>query len=78
MLVRRLFIGTVTVDHDGWQHLRTVLRSQSDVFDCETGELMSEDERYRAVPWKTLLSDCFFALVSTTAADLATPQPNSC
>ncbi len=26
MIVRRLFIGEVTVDQDGWSHLRTVLR----------------------------------------------------
>ncbi len=46
MIVRRLFIGKVTVDHDGWPHLRTVLRIQTDVFDCETGEQKSSDERY--------------------------------
>ena len=46
MVVRRLFIGEVTVDHDGWSHLRTVLRIQTDVFDCDTGEQKSSDERY--------------------------------
>ena len=38
MIVRRLFIGEVTVDLDGWPHLRTVRRIQTDVFDRETGE----------------------------------------
>jgi hypothetical protein len=46
MIVRRLFIGEVTVDHDGWPHLRTVLRVQTDVFDGKTGEQKSSDERY--------------------------------
>ena len=45
-IVRRLFIGEVTVDHDGWPYLRTVLRIQTDVFDCKTGEQKSSDERY--------------------------------
>lgn len=46
MIVRRLFIGEVTVDQDGWSHLRTVLRIQTDVFDCDTGAEKSSDERY--------------------------------
>lgn len=46
MIVRRLFIGEVTVDLDSWPHLRTVLRIQTDVFDRETGEQKSSDERY--------------------------------
>ena len=29
-VVRRLFIGQVTVRIDGWEHLRTVLRIQSE------------------------------------------------
>ncbi|HET9573967.1 MAG TPA: transposase [Methyloceanibacter sp.] len=45
-IVRSLFIGEVTVDHDGWSHLRTVLRIQTDVFDGKTGEHKSSDERY--------------------------------
>ena len=35
-------------------------------------------EQRRAVPWKALMADCYFALVSATVADLASPQPNSC
>jgi hypothetical protein len=155
-VVRRLFLGDATAAPDGWQHLRTVLRIQTQVFDAKTGELKSEDERYlisslpkprltlqhwllvsrrhwgvetahqildtafaeddhpwiesqpraalvvsilrriaytllalfrsvtqrseqrRAVPWKVLMTDCFFALVSTTVAELASPQPNTC
>ena len=34
------------MDHDGWPHLRTVLRIQTDVFDGKTGEEKSSDERY--------------------------------
>lgn len=45
-LIRRLFIGHVTEALDGWLHLRTVLRIQTDVFDGKTGELKSSDERY--------------------------------
>lgn len=156
LVVRRLFIGEVTDDYDGWPHLRTVLRIQTDVFDGETGEEKSSDERYlisslprvrlkpqhwmlmirshwgvetshqildtafaeddhpwieshpraalvvsilrriaytllglfrsvtqrseqrRAVPWKALMTDCFFALVSTSVAELASQQPNTC
>lgn len=45
-VIRRLFIGQVTESLDGWQHLRTVLRVQTDVFNASTGELRSSDERY--------------------------------
>jgi hypothetical protein len=45
-IIRRLFIGQVTESLDGWEHLRTVLRIQTDVFHCSTGELLSSDERY--------------------------------
>ncbi len=150
-VVRRLFIGHATVELDGWPHLRTVLRIQTQAFDGETGELRSEDERYlisslprdrlttqhwllvarkhwgvetshqildtafaeddhpwieanpraalvvailrriaytllslfrsvtqrsderRAAPWKTLMSDCFFALITTTTTELSRP-----
>jgi DDE_Tnp_1-associated/Transposase DDE domain len=46
LIVRRLFIGKVTDDYDGWPHLRTVLRIQTDVFDCKSGQELSSDERY--------------------------------
>ena len=35
-------------------------------------------EQRRAVPWKALMADCFFALVSSTVAELASPRPNTC
>jgi len=44
-VVRRLFIGQVTVLLDGWEHLRTVLRIQTDTFDA-CGTLTRTDERY--------------------------------
>jgi hypothetical protein len=147
-VIRRLFLGDALAAPEGWQHLRTVLRIQTQVFDAKTGELKSEDERYlisslprcrltaqhwllvarnhwgvetshqildtafaeddhpwiesnpraalvvallrriaytlltlfrsitqrsderRAAPWKTLMNDCFFALVTTTPAHL--------
>jgi hypothetical protein len=50
-VIRRLFIGQVTESLDGWEHLRTVLRVQTDVFERSTGELRSSDERY-------LISSC--------------------
>ena len=42
-VVRRLFIGKATVVLDGWEHLRTVLRIQTETFD---GEDKPPDERY--------------------------------
>lgn len=147
-VVRRLFIGEVTVELEGWQHLRTVLRIETQVFD-NNGQLQSREQRYfisslpsvrltaqhwllvirrhwgvetthqildtafaeddhpwietnpraalvvailrriaytiltlfrsitqrsderRAVPWKTLIEDVFFALVTTTDQQLA-------
>jgi len=35
-------------------------------------------EQRRAVPWKALMNDCLFALVSSTVAELSRPQPNTC
>jgi len=156
LVVRRLFIGEATAAPEGWQHLRTVLRIQTQVFDAKTGELRSQDDRYlisslpkprlslqnwllvirrhwgvetshqildtafaedahpwieanpraalvvailrriaytllslfrsvtqrsderRATPWKTLMSDCFFALVTTTATQLSRPPKPVC
>lgn len=155
-VVRRLFLGDAIAALDGWPHLRTVLRIQTQVFDAKTGQLKSEDDRYfisslpkprltlqhwllvcrrhwgvetahqildtafaeddhpwieshpraalvvsilrriaytllalfrsvtqrseqrRAVPWKVLMTDCFFALVSTTVTKPGSPQPNTC
>jgi DDE_Tnp_1-associated len=42
-VVRRLFIGQVTVLLDGWEHLRTVLRIQTETFG---GKAKPPDERY--------------------------------
>jgi len=42
-VVRRLFIGQVTVLLDGWEHLRTILRIQTETFD---GKDKPPDERY--------------------------------
>jgi hypothetical protein len=44
-VVRRLFIGEVTADPGGWQHLRTVLRVVTETFDSG-GALVRRDERY--------------------------------
>jgi hypothetical protein len=44
-VVRRLFIGQVTVALDGWEHLRTVLRIQTETFDG-TGKLTRVEDRY--------------------------------
>jgi hypothetical protein len=151
-IIRRLFIGTVTAELDGWRHLRTVLRVQTQTFNAR-GKLLRTDERYlisslpsvrlsaehwllvirrhwgvetahqildtaftedahpwieahpraalvvailrriaytilalfrsvtqrsderRAVPWRTLMTDMLFALVSTSGHELRTPLP---
>jgi hypothetical protein len=150
-VVRRLFIGQVTVMLDGWEHLRTVLRIQTETFDgtatprlderyfissmpsvrltpdhwllvarrhwgvetshqildtafeedahpwieaCPRAALVvailrriayttlalfrsftqRSDER-RAAPWKTLMTDLFVALSSTTELELRDPKP---
>jgi len=151
-VVRRLFIGPVTVELDGWQHLRSVLRVQTQTFGLD-GTLVHTEERYlisslpsfrltpahwllvirrhwsvetahqildtafaedahpwieaqpraalvvailrrvaytiltlfrsvtqrsderRAVPWKTLMTDVLFALVTATDSQLRNPQP---
>jgi hypothetical protein len=150
-VVRRLFIGQVTVMLDGWEHLRTVLRIQTETFDgtatprlderyfissmpsvrltpdhwllvarrhwgvetshqildtafeedahpwieaCPRAALVvailrriayttlalfrsvtqRSDER-RAAPWKTLMTDLFVALSSTTEIELRDPKP---
>jgi hypothetical protein len=151
-VVRRLFIGPVTVELDGWQHLRSVLRVQTQTFELD-GTLVHTEERYlisslpsfrltaahwllvirrhwgvetahqildtafaedahpwiesqpraalvvailrrvaytiltlfrsvtqrsderRAVPWKTLMTDVLFALVTSTEYQLRNPQP---
>lgn len=44
-VVRRLFIGEVTVELEGWQHLRTILRVEAEVFD-NAGKLKSREQRY--------------------------------
>jgi hypothetical protein len=44
-VVRRLFIGPTTAPYDGWEHLRTVLRIQTETFDA-SGTLVRTDERY--------------------------------
>ena len=43
-VVRRLFIGQVTVALDGWEHLRTVLRIQTETFEGTAEPRV--DERY--------------------------------
>jgi hypothetical protein len=150
-VVRRLFIGQVTVMLDGWEHLRPVLRIQTETFDgtatprlderyfissmpsvrltadhwllvarrhwgvetshqildtafeedahpwieaCPRAALVvailrriayttlalfrsvtqRSDER-RAAPWKTLMTDLFVALSSTTEIELRDPKP---
>ena len=44
-VVRRLFIGPTTAPYDGWEHLRTVLRIQTETFDA-SGTPTRTDERY--------------------------------
>lgn len=45
-VVRRLYLGEATAAPQGWQHLRTVVRVQSETFDCASGKLLRTDEHY--------------------------------
>lgn len=44
-VVRRLYLGEVTVALDGWQHLRTVIRVEKEFFDA-TGKSLGKEDRY--------------------------------
>jgi hypothetical protein len=44
-ITRRLFLGKVTVELDGWQSLRTVLRVDTELRD-RSGRLIRRDDRY--------------------------------
>ena len=44
-IVRRLYLGEATDAPDGWHHLRTVVRVQTETFDS-SGELTHSDDRY--------------------------------
>jgi hypothetical protein len=44
-VVRRIHLGEVTVDMDAWEHLRTVVRVETETFDAN-GTLLRRDERY--------------------------------
>ena len=44
-VVRRLYLGEVTVALDGWQHLRTVIRVEKESFDA-AGKSLGKEDRY--------------------------------
>lgn len=44
-IVRKLFLGEVTVDLDGWEHLRTVVRVETETFDA-AGKSVYREDRY--------------------------------
>jgi hypothetical protein len=44
-VIRRLYLGEVTADVDGWQHLRTVVRVETETVDAG-GRTVSRDDRY--------------------------------
>ena len=44
-VVRRLYLGEVTVVLDGWEHLRTVLRVESEALDAD-GTVVHHEDRY--------------------------------
>lgn len=44
-VVRRLYLGEVTAELDGWQHLRTVVRVETEIFDA-LGKRLSREDRY--------------------------------
>jgi predicted transposase YbfD/YdcC len=45
LVVRRLYLGEATASPDGWQHLRTVVRVQTETRDAQ-GKLLSSVDRY--------------------------------
>lgn len=44
-IVRRIYIGEVTVELEGWEHLRTVLRVETETFDSD-GKSLERVDRY--------------------------------
>lgn len=44
-VVRRLYLGEASAAPEGWDHLRTVVRVQTETFD-PSGQLLSSDNRY--------------------------------
>ena len=61
-VVRRLYLGEATAAPDGWEHLRTVVRVQTQIFDatdqlvnCENRYLISSLPRHRLTPDHWLL-----------------------
>jgi hypothetical protein len=44
-VVRRLYLGEVTAELDGWAHLRTVVRIETEIFDS-AGNTISRENRY--------------------------------
>ena len=45
-VVRRLYFGQASAAPDGWDHLRTVVRVQTETVDCASGKLLRTDEHY--------------------------------
>jgi hypothetical protein len=63
-VVRRLYIGPSTEEPEGWTHLRTVLRIESETFDAQGNRVAHEDryfisslatDRLSPVQWMTLI-----------------------
>jgi hypothetical protein len=61
-VVRRLYLGEATAAPEGWEHLRSVVRVQTQTFDasgqlvsCENRYLISSLPRYRLTPEHWLL-----------------------
>ncbi len=44
--MRRLYLGEAIAAPEGWQHLRTVVRVQTETFDCASGRTLRTDEHY--------------------------------
>jgi hypothetical protein len=44
-VVRRLYLGQVSAELDGWEHLRTVARVEAEIFDA-LGQRLSRENRY--------------------------------
>jgi hypothetical protein len=73
-VVRRLFIGPATVLLDGWEHLRTVLRIQTETFDGTAEPRVDERYLISSMPSVRLTADHWLLVARRHCRDVA-PNP---
>ncbi len=62
-VVRRLYLGKCTVDLDGWEHLNTVIRVETETFDSAGSSLRREDRYFVSSLPRCRLTDDHWLLV---------------